>query len=325
MIFSKEGSLHMPTELGYDISLIDLYDLGTAERTGSYILHEEELTVIETSASPSIPHLLKGLEELKIELPNIKNIIVTHIHLDHAGGVGLLLEKCPNARVIVHPRGERHLAEPSKLILGARAVYGTQFDELFDPILPVPRDRLLVKNDGDTLQIGEDRVLTFLDTPGHAKHHFSIHDSKSNGIFTGDTIGVYYPQLIEDGVELYLPSTSPNQFDPDSMLASMERIKKLNVNGIYFGHYGMSTNPSAVFEQINYWLPRFVEVGQRVMEEFPDDSYEEKSVHTSIALLDMVSEFLDERNVGRNKKVYEIINLDLKVCAMGIVDYLSKK
>ncbi|HZG59934.1 MAG TPA: MBL fold metallo-hydrolase [Anoxybacillus sp.] len=314
-----------PIDLGHGISLIDVYDLGVAQRTGTYVLHEEELTIIETSASPSIPYLLKGLEALGLEAKNIKNIIVTHIHLDHAGGVGLLLEQCPNANVFVHPKGRRHLADPSRLIQGAKAVYGDKFDELFNPILPVPEERLFAMEDGDTLQIGENRTLTFFHTPGHANHHFSIYDSWSNGVFTGDTVGVFYPQLLEYGLEFYLPSTSPNQFNPEAMLNSAARLENLNIDRVYFGHFGMSENPRAVFEQLKQWLPKFVEVGERITKENPNASFEEKTAATSRGLFEMVRAFLDERHISREAEVYEIIRLDLNVCAMGIVDYLQKR
>jgi glyoxylase-like metal-dependent hydrolase (beta-lactamase superfamily II) len=317
--------MQQPIDLGHGVSLIDVYDLGVAKRTGTYVLHEEELTIIETSASPSIPYLLKGLEVLGLEAKNIKNIIVTHIHLDHAGGVGLLLEKCPNANVFVHPKGKRHLANPSRLIQGAKAVYREKFDELFHPILPVPEERLFVMEDGDTLQIGENRTLTFLHTPGHANHHFSIYDSRSNGVFTGDTVGVFYPQLLEYGLEFYLPSTSPNQFNPTAMLDSAKRLENLNIERVYFGHFGMSENPSAVFEQLRYWLPKFVEVGEKVMQEIPNASFDEKANAISNGLSEIISPYLDERNVPRKADVYEIINLDLNVCAMGIADYLQKE
>jgi glyoxylase-like metal-dependent hydrolase (beta-lactamase superfamily II) len=314
-----------PTDLGHGVSLIDVYDLGVAQRTGTYVLHEEELTIIETSASPSIPYLLKGLEMLGIEAKNIKNIIVTHIHLDHAGGVGLLLEKCPNANVFVHPKGKRHLADPSRLIQGAKAVYREKFDELFNPILPVAEERLFAMEDGDTLQIGENRTLTFLHTPGHANHHYSIYDSRSKGVFTGDTVGVFYPQLLEYGLEFYLPSTSPNQFNPTAMLDSAERLENFNLERVYFGHFGMSENPSTVFEQLRYWLPKFVEVSERITKENLNASFEEKTDAISRGLFEMVRAFLDEQHIPREADVYEIIRLDLNVCAMGIVDYLQKR
>lgn len=315
----------LTANLGFDVSIIDTFDLGKKQRTGSYVLFGEELTLIETSASPSIPYVLKGLDELGIDPADIKNIIVTHVHLDHAGGAGLLLKSCPNATVIVHPRGERHLADPTKLILGAKAVYGEKFDELYDPILPIPKDRLVTKEHGETLTIGENRTLTFLDTPGHAKHHFSIHDSLSNGIFTGDTIGVFYPQLLENDIEFILPSTSPNQFDPRAMLQSLEKIETLNVDRIYFGHYGMVTNPANAYEQIKYWLPKFVSVGKQVWEECQSDDLEKMQNALYHSLLQEVTNYLAEKNITLAGNAAEIMKLDLSVCSMGIVDYFSKK
>lgn len=326
MIFLKGGrGMQLTIDLGLGVSMIETFDLGKEKRTGSYVLHGEELTIIETSASPSIPYVLQGLKELQIDLKDVRNIIVTHIHLDHAGGVGLLLESCPNANVIVHPRGIRHLANPEKLILGAKAVYGEKFNELFDPILPVHEERLISKQDGDTLQIGEKRILTFFDTPGHAKHHFSIHDSFSNGIFTGDTIGVYYPQLKEEGVELVLPSTSPNQFDPAAMLQSLEKIESLNVERIYFGHYGMLTNPNYVYEQIRIWLPKFMKTAEKSWTENLDLSFEKKHSALFQSLFEEVNSYLAEREISLQGEAAEIIKLDLSVCSMGILDYLQKK
>ncbi|MGG3999836.1 MULTISPECIES: MBL fold metallo-hydrolase [Anoxybacillus] len=314
-----------PVDLGFGISLIDLYDLQTAQRTGAYVFHEEEVTIIETSASPSIPHLLKGLEELSIDLKDVKNIIVTHIHLDHAGGAGVLLKHCPNARVFVHPKGMRHLADPSRLIEGAKAVYGEKFDALFDPIVPIPEDRLVIKEDGETLQIGEDRTLTFLHTPGHANHHFSIYDEKSNGIFTGDTAGVFYPQLLSYDVELYLPSTSPNQFDPEAMQASIKRFMSLHPDRIYFGHFGMSTHVQTVWDQLHYWLPIFVQIGRDIVDKQKDKSFTEKTEAVFQLLFDNVQTFLRKRQVPDNADVYKVLQLDLQVCAMGLVDYIEKQ
>ncbi|WP_407272765.1 MBL fold metallo-hydrolase [Radiobacillus sp. PE A8.2] len=313
-----------PKDLGENVQLIELFDLGMEQRTGSYVLLEDEITVIETSASPSIAYLLEGLEYLNISLAEIKYIVVTHIHLDHAGGVGLLLEKCPNAKVIVHPRGKRHLIDPTRLIAGAKAVYGNQFNRLFDPILPVPEERLLTKEDGDILQISNNRTLTFFDTPGHAKHHFSIYDSYSNGIFTGDTIGVYYPYTKAYGFEFVLPSTSPNQFDPNAMLESINRIERLNMAKIYFGHYGKSDNPSYIIEQIRYWLPKFVEAGEKVIEANPSESFEAKTALLTDKLNKMVRAFLKDKGIDDSHNVYKHIQIDMPICSMGIVDYLSK-
>ncbi|MBR7553677.1 MBL fold metallo-hydrolase [Allobacillus sp. GCM10007491] len=311
------------TDLGDKISMVDLHDLFVPERTGSYILHEDQPSIIETSASPSVPYLLNGLEQLEIQPEEIQYIIVTHIHLDHAGGVGVLLEHCPNATVVVHPRGARHIANPTKLIQGARAVYGDQFDRLFDPIKPVPEDRIITMKDSEQLRLSEDRVLTFYDTPGHAKHHFSIHDSVSNGMFTGDTIGVRYAQIADEH-EFILPSTSPNQFNPDAMIQSMQRIKDLGVSRIFFGHYGVSEDPENVYRQINYFLPIFMDRGRKVEQEYEEQSSSEKAERLYELLIESAASHLVDRKVSDDHPVYQLLEVDLKVCAQGIIDYLEK-
>ncbi|WP_010282863.1 MBL fold metallo-hydrolase [Bacillus timonensis] len=312
------------TQLNDRIFLIDAHDLGRKARTGSYIIKENKITIVETSASPSISYILEGLKVLKIDPNDVEYIIVTHIHLDHAGGAGLLLEHCPNAKVVVHPKGARHLAEPSRLIAGARAVYGKSFDTLFNPIIPIPEEKLIVKEDEEELEIGPNCTLVFFDTPGHANHHFSIYDPVSNGIFTGDTIGIYYHELVKDHIELYLPTTSPNQFHPEKMLESVKKIKALGVSAIYFGHYGMSTNVNDVFHQLTFWLPIFVDAGKQSFGKNPTASPSEHKNVIKDSILKEVTSFLDKRNVPRTHEIYEILGLDLDICAMGIVDFLQK-
>lgn len=308
-----------PIDLGNRIHLIDGFDLGYPGRTGTYVLHEERLTLIETGPSPSVPYVKDGLKDLGIDLADIQYIIVTHIHLDHAGGTGLLLKDCPNAKVVVHPRGQRHLADPSKLIAGARQVYGGTFDELFDPVVPIPEDRLITKEDGDTLKIGPDCVLTFYDTPGHAKHHFSIYDPVSDGLFTGDTVAVRYHQTEDQGLTFYLPTTSPNQFDPDEMVKQIRRFRDMNVDRIYFGHFGMSTHPEAAYQQSEEWIPRFVEAGEQALENDEGIGGIQNRLHA------LVKAYLREKNIPDDHPVYKLLQLDFSVCAMGIADYLQKR
>ncbi|MFC0298485.1 MBL fold metallo-hydrolase [Geobacillus jurassicus] len=314
-----------PVDLGHRISLIDLYDLRMPQRTGTYVLHEENLAIIETGPSPSVSHLLAGLKALHIDPAEIRYIIVTHIHLDHAGGVGLLLQHCPNATVVVHPKGKRHLADPSRLIAGAKAVYGAQFEALFDPIVPVPEERLIVKEDGETLELSAERTLVFYDTPGHANHHFSIYDSYSHSVFTGDTIGVFYPQLREAGLKFCLPSTSPNQFNPAEMEQSAERLEKLNPSRIYFGHFGMLDDPQEAFRQLRLWLPKFVAAGKEAIDRHPEAPAAEQAKIAAQMLRNDITAFLNEHGVPSSSPAYAAIELDLQVCAMGLIDYWHKQ
>jgi glyoxylase-like metal-dependent hydrolase (beta-lactamase superfamily II) len=315
--------LTKPVKISQNLYLIDDFDLSQPERTGTYVLIEEKLTIIETSASPSIPYLLQGLKDLTISPEDIQYIIVTHIHLDHAGGAGLLLKSCPNATVIVHPKGARHLSDPSRLIAGAKAVYGDKFTELFDPILPIPQDRILTMNDSDSLTIGPNCTLKFFDSPGHANHHFSIYYPNNNGMFTGDTIGVFYPQLYRDGVELYLPSTSPNQFDPEKMRESILRFENMNLNRIYFGHFGMSSSPAEVYKQVRMWLNIFMATASQAYLEYTE--FDERVKSLSKNLLVKLTDHLSTKGIPNNHPSYKILTLDLDVCSMGMIDYLDRK
>lgn len=308
-----------PIDLGTRIHLIDGYDWGVPERTGTYVIQEEELTLVETGPSPSVPYIRAGLHKLGCSLEQVKYIILTHIHLDHAGGAGLLLQECPHATIVVHPKAARHIVDPSRLIAGAKAVYGEQFDSLFEPIVPVPQERVITKQDGETLEIGPDCTLQFFDTPGHANHHFSIYDPVSNGMFTGDTAGVYYSPLWREGIPFFLPSTSPNQFDPEKMARSIERYREMKLDRLYFGHFGMTEQVEEAFRQVMEWLPVFVAEGER--------TWRDGLGHEALRdrLLARAAAYLQERGVKADHDVFALIKLDLGVCAMGIVDYLQKK
>src|SRR5699024_7540586 len=224
----------------------------------------------------------------------------------------------PNAKLIVHPRGARHLIDAQKLAAGARAIYGGSFSDIYDPIVPVPEDRVITKTEGDTLQIGPDCVLEFMDTPGHAKHHFTIYDPVSNGVFTGDTVGIQYELLLADGVEFYMPSTTPNHFNPNDMHASIDRIRKKQVSRIYFGHFGMTESVEEALNQVAEWLDLYVEVAEEVVDEGGD--------YNEIAnrMMEKVKAHLRKSGIPDDHEVYIILNLDIQISALGIMDYFKK-
>ncbi|WAA11947.1 MBL fold metallo-hydrolase [Fervidibacillus halotolerans] len=307
-----------PIPLGNQIYLIDGFDMEIPKRTGIYVIDEEQLTIVETGPSPSVKYIRKGLEKIGRTLNDINYIIVTHIHLDHAGGAGLLLQQCPNAKVVVHPRGAKHLADPRRLVSGARAIYGDSFSDFFDPVIPIPNDRIIVKGEGDTLKIGSNRELTFFDTPGHARHHFSIYDSISNGMFTGDTAGIRYEQLAQEGIHLYLPTTSPNHFDPEAMKQSIRRFQKMDLSRIYFGHFGMTDYPQIALQSVLDWLDVFMEEANRTVDE--GKGYDVLADRMFLR----VQKVLDEKGIPRDHDVYIILNLDMQISALGIMDYYQK-
>ncbi|ANU23254.1 MBL fold metallo-hydrolase [Planococcus donghaensis] len=307
-----------PIRLGDRIYLIDGFDLGLPERTGTYVINDKELTIVDTGPSASVKHVKKGLAALGFSLDDVKYIIVTHVHLDHSGGAGLLLQDCPNAKVVVHPKGARHLSDPSRLIAGAKMVYGDQFEKLFDPILAIPEDRLLIKTEGDQLEIGPTCQLFFWDTPGHANHHFSIYDPGSNGVFAGDTVGIRYDQLVREGIDLYLPSTSPNQFNPEKMHQAIERMTKADLAAIYYGHFGKTNQPHIALQQVTEWLKIFVEEGNAAFEK------NWSADQLANQLFERVRQYLRSQNVADDHDVYAYIQVDMQVSAMGILHALSK-
>lgn len=303
------------------IEMIDVFDLDLPERTASYYLSGDAPTLIETSAAPSIPFLLQGLEKRAIHPESIKYVILTHIHLDHAGGAGLLLESLPNATVLVHERGRKHLIDPSRLIESAKEVYGEAFKKLFDPIVPIPESRIRSVEDGETLDISEGRTLTFYDTPGHAKHHLAIHDGLTNSVFTGDTLGTLYPTRFTGGTELILPSTSPIDFDPNAMIESMKRIRELNADFIYFGHYGFSEQPDHVYHELSLWLDRFIRISDRVFEKYNEASDEELVDRLSSKLFNKV----ETESYIIDPGLFDYLTHDLNVSAQGMIHYLRKE
>lgn len=301
---------------------IDTYDLNRDERTSAYVLIDEKIALIETSASPSISYIMDGLEQLSISLEDIDYLIVTHIHLDHAGGAGLFLQNCPNAKFIVHPRGASHMIDPSRLIASAKSVYGQTFDKLFDPIVPIAAERVIEIGHEEVLSLGTHK-LTFYHTEGHAKHHISIHYSATNGMFVGDTTGVRYPEMAGEAVDLIIPSTSPNQYDPEAMEKSIQFYERMNVTELYFGHYGAYKKPQEAYRQVRYWTPLFLTEGEKALS--TAHTFEEQTKLLDERLKAIIREYLHEQGIPDNHPVYQTIPFDTLVSAMGILDYLQKK
>lgn len=199
---------------------------------------ETEVAFIEVGTNSSTPRLMKVLRERGWKPEDVRYVIVTHVHLDHAGGAGSLMQLLPEATFLVHPYGARHMIDPTKLEAGARAVYGDElFDRIYGKLIPIAQDRVQIMEDGDEVSLGN-RQLKFIDTPGHARHHFCVHDSLTNGWFTGDTFGLSYREFDTPDGAFVFPTTTPVQFDPEALKLSVIRLVADNPACMYLTHYG---------------------------------------------------------------------------------------
>jgi glyoxylase-like metal-dependent hydrolase (beta-lactamase superfamily II) len=196
---------------------------------------------IDTGTAFALPRLLGALDALGLPRSAVDFVIATHVHLDHAGGVGQLMQALAGAQLIVHPRGARHLIDPTALWQGALAVYGpAQMARAYGTLLPVAAERVRTTDDGQTIALAG-RPLLFAHTPGHALHHHCIWDERSGGWFTGDNFGMAYPEFNVDGRAFIFPTTTPVQFDPVAMRASIARLMAMAPRQMFLTHYSRVT------------------------------------------------------------------------------------
>ena len=196
---------------------------------------------IDTGTAFAVPRLLAALDALGLPRAAVDFVIATHVHLDHAGGVGQLMQALPDAQLLVHPRGARHMIDPTALWQGALAVYGgAQMERAYGALVPVPAARVRSTVDGETIHLAG-RPLLFAHTPGHALHHHCIWDARSAGWFTGDNFGMAYPEFNVNGRAFIFPTTTPVQFDPAAMRASFARLMAAAPRQMFLTHYSRIT------------------------------------------------------------------------------------
>src|SRR4051794_27639462 len=255
----EEGAMRqMGTVLAPGVIELDTLLGGWERITAGYLIEGPAPVLVETGSQSSVPQLLAALDSLGVAADDLAGIAVTHIHLDHAGGVGDVARAFPNATVYVHEKGARHLVDPGRLVRSAQLVYGDLLDTLYGRLDPTPADRVHVLEDGEDIVIGGGRVLTTVDSPGHAKHHLALHDSESGILFAGDAVGVRLP---DSGV--LRPAAPPPDFDLAQALSSLQRFADRSPTGIALAHYGLIEEPHAILDEAAETLTRWAEVAER--------------------------------------------------------------
>ncbi len=291
-------------------------DARTPQFTAAYLrVGGDECAFIETETSHARPKLLAALAASGRKVEDVRWIVVTHAHLDHAAGAGGLLAACPNATLLAHPRAARHLIDPAKLVKSATAVYGEErFARLYGKIEPIPRERVRALEDGETFELGG-ATLRVLHTAGHANHHFVIDDPATESVYTGDSYGLVYPALQRHGL-FALATTSPTNFDAREARISVDRIRGLGEKHACLTHFGASTEIDRIAEQLHAWIDRadgWVEEAAR-----GDEVVEAITERLRVAWRAAIAEESERRDLRFGAPEWELLTMDIDLNAQGL-------
>lgn len=295
---------------------IDTMTGGMTSVTAGYLLPAPRPTLVECGPARSVGHLIAGLRSLGMDPDDLAFLVLTHIHLDHAGGAGDVAAAFPNATIVVSEVGARHLADPTRLNRSAGAVYGPLFDTVYGACTPIGAERIRGVADGDTLDLGGGRSLTLLYTPGHAKHHLGVHDDVSGALFSGDSVGVRLP-----GMPVLRPATPPADFHLEAALASIARYRELEPSRIYLAHYGPVDPPDAALAEADERL--------RLWAVTAEAAYHESSEldHVAETLAARFRDELDPASVADDPEAVRRLALlnDVRSNAAGLLRYFQRR
>ena len=293
------------------------------------IKSKNRIALVDTGTQYSVNQVAAALKQLDLDFDSVDYIILTHIHLDHAGGAGTLMVLCKNAQLVVHPKGARHMVDPSKLIAGASAVYGdAEFKRLYGEISPIDADRILEPNDGESIDVAG-RTLTFIDTPGHANHHHCIIDEQTNSVFTGDTLGVCYQAMRDEHNSFVMPTTTPVQFNPDALHKSIDRVMSYTPSTLYLTHYSALTPSARIIAGLHEQIDDYVMMTQKAADSCEgsgEGSGEEFEENLSNELTDyLVRRCLNEITGIDEQMARKWISLDAGLNAQGLAFWWRHK
>ena len=295
---------------------IDVVDSGyySQDFAAIYLLRQNsKVAIIETGTNYSLPVVEKALMKSGLTLLDVSYVVPTHVHLDHAGGAGELMRQCVNARLVVHPRGARHLIDPSKLVAGAMAVYGEEkFKEYYGEIIPIDANRVTEADDNFILDF-DGRELRFIDTPGHVRHHFCIWDKVTKSMFTGDTFGISYRDLDYQDEVYILPSTSPVQFDPEALIKSINRIMDFKPERVCLTHFSAIKPTKKVANK----LIESIHFVSDLAIKHADKNDAESIIYNN--MMDYFLKGLNEIGFQNNDEAKDRLSLDVQINTQGLI------
>lgn len=304
------------------VSAVDALYHGRTGHSAIHIVAEGgRAAVIDTGTHYSIPLLVEALGQQEIAADQVDYVIVTHVHLDHAGGAGECMRRFPNARLVAHPKGARHMIDPAKLVAGTVAVYGAEKTrQVYGDILPIPAERVIEAPDDFTLSLAG-RELRFLDTPGHARHHFCVHDGQSGSVFSGDVFGISYRAFDADGHPFVYPATTPVQLEPEELHRSIDRLLALDPRQIYLTHYSRVTELERLADDLHRGLDDFTAMARAI-----GGSGEERHRRLMAKLESYLLEKLDDHGCKLpHEKALHILSGDADLNAQGLEVWLDKQ
>jgi glyoxylase-like metal-dependent hydrolase (beta-lactamase superfamily II) len=291
------------------------------EYAACYLIKEGNRGIlIDNNTNFAIKHILNKIAVENIPLDNIDYCIITHVHLDHAGASGQLMKLLPNAKMMAHPRAARHIIDPTKLVNSASKVYGEEnFKRMYGEIVPIHEGRVLIMEDNqEFLWCGH--KLKFFHTRGHAKHHFCIFDEKEKSLFTGDAFGVSFPKLQTNGSFVF-PSTSPTDFEPEEAIKTIDRLMEIGAQQIYPTHFGPIVDHQKASEQMKRYIQYSFDLAKKYAQSNEDDKELEKLLYENLVYF--YTEEMEKIGVVMNKELKDLVHLDLKINAQGLLFFIK--
>jgi glyoxylase-like metal-dependent hydrolase (beta-lactamase superfamily II) len=313
------GQQPQTTLLDHGIAVVDTEYARPLQDASHLIIEGGRGAFIDTGVNSSVPLLLGALKERGLDRGDVDYVFLTHIHLDHAGGAGLLMQQLPNARCVIHPRGARHMSDPSKLIAGTEAVYGKeQTQNLYGSIQPIDAARIDIADDGEAFSLCGRELQAFY-TEGHARHHYCLSDPTSKGVFTGDSFGVSYRELDTAAGEFIFPTTTPVHFDPDEAHKSVDRIMSYEPERLYLTHYSEVGNLNRLASDMHKGINAFVAMA------LERANVENRRSAIQDAIFDYFETGLIRHGFkGDRDAMWSILKLDVNLNAQGIEVWLDK-